>query len=125
LEPVYLFALADEHARWATVRQAIITGNIANANTPGYVALDVEPFSAVLDETVGSTMARTVPAHFSTSGAAGDGTARDWGVKETDTPVALDQQLMLADETNRAFALDNAIMRAFHRMLMASVRSGQ
>ena len=37
LQPVYMFELAAQHARWATVRQAVITGNIANANTAGYV----------------------------------------------------------------------------------------
>ncbi len=124
MQPIYMLTLAAQHARWATVRQAVITGNIANANTPGYVALDVEPFSAVLAETSGAKMAQTSPAHLSVDGTAGGDGARTWQVKESNTPVELDQQLMLADDTNRAFALDNAIVRAFHGMLMASVRTG-
>jgi flagellar basal-body rod protein FlgB len=115
-----MLTLAAQHARWATVRQAVITGNIANANTPGYVAHDVEPFSAILADTAGVTMAGTSPQDLSVGGDS----ARTWQVKETGTPVELDQQLMLADDTNRGFALDNAIVRAFHRMLMASVRTG-
>jgi flagellar basal-body rod protein FlgB len=53
----------------------------------------------------------------------GDGASRDWQVTDTGSPVELDRQLMQADDTSRAFALDNAIVRAFHRMLMASVRT--
>ena len=65
--PIYVFDLAAQHARWATVRQAVVTGNIANANTAGYTARDVEPFSAVLDsEATGSVaMAETNPGHIS------------------------------------------------------------
>jgi flagellar basal-body rod protein FlgB len=119
-----LFALATQHAQWASVRQAVVTGNIANANTPGYGALDIEPFSAVLDDTA-LTMARTAPDHFAVerAGASGPG-ASGWDVRNTGTGVALDQELMKADEVNRAFALDTSIMRSFHRMLMSSLRSG-
>jgi flagellar basal-body rod protein FlgB len=116
-----LFALAAQHAQWASVRQAVVTGNIANANTPGYGALDVEPFSAVFDDTA-LTMARTAPDHFAVDG--GGPTGGHWDIKDTGIGVALDQELMKADEVNRAFALDTSIMRSFHRMLMASVRSG-
>ena len=83
----------------------------------------MEPFSAVLDRTAGSdyggNLAGTPPPPAMLPTRAGN-----WQVKETGKPVALDQQLMLADETNRAFALDNAIVRAFQRMLLASVRVG-
>ena len=44
--------------------------------------------------------------------------------KDTGKPVAIDQQLMLSDETNRAFSLDTGIVKAFHRMLLTAVRSG-
>ena len=122
MQPIYLFTLASQHERWATVRQAALTSNIANANTQGYSAVDIQPFSAVLDETAGVTMARTEPGHLSASGAAGDPAVRDWQPKVTGKPVALDQQLMLADETNRAFSLDTSIVKAFHHMLLTAVR---
>ena len=69
------------------------------------------------------TLARTEPGHLDLTGEAGQPDA-DLAVKDTGKPVALDQQLMLADDTNRAFSLDNAIVRAFHRMMMTAVRSG-
>ena len=123
MQPIYLFTLASQQERWATVRQAALTSNIANANTHGYTAVDIQPFSAILDDTAQVTLASTEPGHLGASGDSGDPAVRDWSVQDTGKPVALDQQLMLSDETNRTFALDNSIMKVFHRMLMTAVRS--
>ena len=122
--PVYMFTLAAQHAHWASVRQAVITGNIANANTSGYTAVEVAPFAQALADAQRSAMARTQTGHLGIGGTAGASAGADWEVTETGAPVALDMELMKADQTNRAFALDTAILGAFHRMLMASVRSG-
>ena len=124
MQPVYLFDLASRHAQWATVRQAVVTGNIANANTAGYQAADIQPFSAVLNSTEGLTMAKTSPAHFG-DGSTIDGEGVDgYGVVATGNPVALDKELVKANDINRSYALDMSIIRSFHRMLLASVRSG-
>ena len=64
LNPVYLFDLAARHTRWAAARQATIAGNIANANTPGYKALDIEPFAEVLDADAADHGTRPQPAHL-------------------------------------------------------------
>jgi flagellar basal-body rod protein FlgB len=118
--PVYLFDLASRHMDWLTVRQTATTGNIANANTPGYQAMDVQPFSDVLDET-SLAMAHTGPGHIGADDAGGE-TA--WSVKETGGAVNLTGEMLKADSTNRAFSLDTDVVRAFHRMLMTSLRSG-
>ena len=55
MTPVYLFDLAARHTRWAEARQVAITGNIANANTSGYEAMDVEPFELKVSETTRMT----------------------------------------------------------------------
>ena len=44
MTPVHLFGVLSQHNRWLSLRQATISGNIANANTPGYKGIDVEPF---------------------------------------------------------------------------------
>ena len=123
MQPVYLFTLASQHERWATVRQAALTSNIANVNTQGYTAVDIQPFSAVLDDASQVTMARTQPGHLDVSGEGGDPAGRDWQLKQTDKPVAVEEQLIMADETNRAFTLDTGVVRTFHRMLLSAVRS--
>src|SRR6266481_1904070 len=62
MTPVHLFNVISQHNRWLSVRQATIAGNIANANTPGYKALDVEPFEKGLEATR-LTMNATQPGH--------------------------------------------------------------
>jgi flagellar basal-body rod protein FlgB len=127
LNPVYLFDLAARHTRWAEARQATITGNIANANTPGYESLDIEPFADVMDKTR-LVMARTDGAHLGGTDDV-DGNAMkvaaddSWDVNNTGNSVSVEQELMKADEVNRAFSLDVSVVRAFHRMLLASVKA--
>lgn len=124
VSPVYVLDLAAQHAQWAAVRQAVVTGNIANANTRGYTAREIEPFSAVLaDTSTEMAMACTEPGHIDASGETSDGAPRTFDVKDTGNAVKLDSQLMEADATSRAFSLDTSIERAFHRMLMTAVRS--
>lgn len=126
MDKIFLFDLTSRHAAWASVRQATIAANVANANTPGYRAGEVEPFSAILDRTH-LTEARTNPAHIA-MGAPGAQTvkmdaAESWSVSETGNTVSLDQQMVKAAEVTSAFSLNTSIARAFHRMVLASVRS--
>jgi flagellar basal-body rod protein FlgB len=126
VDKVYLFDLASRHSAWASVRQATIAGNIANANTPGYRAAEVEPFSAVLDKTH-LAEARTNAAHLSMS-APGAATvkmddAESWSISENGNTVSLDQQMIKANQVSSAFTLNTSIVRSFHRMVLASVRN--
>lgn len=127
MQPVHLFGLASRHAEWLSVRQAVITGNVANANTPGFRAKEVEAFQDVFDSThLG--MARTAAGHVDVNGvelgSAATATEESWDISYSGNSVSLDQELVKADEVNRAFNLDAGIVRAFHRMFLASVRSG-
>ncbi|TIT94812.1 MAG: flagellar basal body rod protein FlgB, partial [Mesorhizobium sp.] len=63
MEPVNLFDLATRQSQWLAVRQSAIASNIANANTPGYTANDVEPFEKVLDRTA-VTLKATEAGHL-------------------------------------------------------------
>ena len=121
---IYLLDLAAQQARWASARQATITGNIANANTGGYTAMDVQPFSASLDALSSLPLARTDPGHLDADGGTGGETTANVQVSDTNQPVSVDQELVKSDDTNRAYALDTDIMRAFQQMLSMSVRSG-
>lgn len=127
MQPVHLFDLAARQTQWAFVRQAVIAGNVANLNTPGYVAKDIKPFEDVLESTH-LAMAQTASGHIDTSGAElGSGKVSpddSWDVTYSGNSVSLDQELVKTDETNRAFTLNASIVKSFHRMLMMSVRSG-
>jgi len=127
VNPVYLFDLASRHVSWASFRQMVVTGNIANANTPGYQAQDVKPFTDVLDN-VNLTMARTSSGHIDVDDApdgATETTAADSrDVTYSGNSVSLDQELIKADDISRSVSLDVGVERAFHRMLMTSVGAG-
>jgi flagellar basal-body rod protein FlgB len=125
MDPVNIFAVASQHNRWLSIRQSAVAQNIANANTPGYKAVDVEPFAAALDSTR-LEMARTRATHLSTSGTMGADSEmveeETWHIVHSGNSVNYEQQLMKAGEIGGGFARNTSVIKAFHRMLMASAR---
>jgi hypothetical protein len=59
--------LAAQRTQWLSSRDELIAANIANANTPGFQATDLQPFSAILDSAQVS-MVSTNPAHMTPGG---------------------------------------------------------
>lgn len=122
--PLYLFSLADRRAEWATVRQAAIAGNIANADTPGYHARDVAPFKAVLDGSplnLAVTRTRHMALTPIEAEAAEVRPSDTWDVKHSANTVSLDEQLANADETGRTHRMALSVISTFNRMMLASV----
>ena len=126
MQPVSLFDLAAQQARWLSVRQTAVANNVANANTPGYAAVEVEPFEAVLDGP-SFAMRATHPQHVSFGDANGAAPIRQSGEQAALLPsgntVVLETELMKAGEVRRAFELNTAIVKSFHRMLLMTTRS--
>ncbi len=124
--PVYLFDLASRQAQWLAARQSTISGNIANANTPGYRARDIEPFADVLDKTK-LAMVATNGGHIGVDATRPEGTkvkkADTWDTVYSKNSVSLEQELIKAGEIDRQHSLNTSIVKAFHRMLMSSVRT--
>jgi len=122
---IYLFGVLSQHNRWLSVRQATIAGNIANASTPGFKALDVTAFEAALDSAK-LAMATTRSGHVTSSGT--DAPATDvrqeepWEVTHAGNSVSLEQELLKAGDVNRAYRLNTSVLKAFHRMLMTSAK---
>lgn len=125
MEPVHLFDLVSRNNKWLSVRQTAVAGNIANANTPGFKAVDTEPFEKVLSR-MPLELAVTQPGHM-TSPEIGIPVVdvRDeeaWDVVHSGNTVVLEQELIKANEVNRSFSLNTGITRAFHRMLLMSAK---
>jgi len=124
--PIHLFDIASQQARWLTVRQTAIATNISNANTPGFAALDVHPFQDVMNRTQ-LTMAATNPGHIAlgpTDLPSNAAKASDaWEVTRSGNSVSLEQEMMKAGDVNRSFSLNTGVVKAFNRMLLASVKS--
>lgn len=127
MSQVYLFSLASQHNRWLSVRQTVVAGNIANANTSGYVAQDVNSFEAAMSE-AGVKMNSTNARHLSLEADQGGGPRVETRpenrgeVTHSGNSVNLEQELIKAGEVNRTFRLNTSVMKSFHRMMLASMK---
>ncbi|MCP3402682.1 MULTISPECIES: flagellar basal body rod protein FlgB [unclassified Bradyrhizobium] len=124
--PLYLFELASSQARYLELRQSTIATNVANANTPGFKARDVEPFNKVLDNTP-VRLATTSPSHMQLSAAETDTrkTAKkdSWEVVHSGNSVSLEQEMIKGSDVSRDYSMNSAVVRSFHRMLLSSAKS--
>lgn len=126
MQPVNLFSLASEQAKWLSVRQATVSGNIANVHTPGYASKDVEPFEQVLSNTRVS-LQQTHVDHVSLGATSQDFQIRENEVSGAELPskntVAIEEELMKAGEVRRGLELNTGIVKAFHRMYLMTTRA--
>jgi flagellar basal-body rod protein FlgB len=126
MEPVNLFDLATRQSQWLAVRQSAIASNIANANTPGYTANDVEPFEKVLDRTavtLRATEAGHLGAEATNAGFSMKPEDQSGSIMPSKNTVVLEDELMKAGEVRRSFELNTAIVKAFHSMMAMVVKS--
>ncbi len=121
----YVFQLASQSAQWLSARQSLIASNVANANTPGYRALDLQPFSAVLDSTQ-VAMVTTNPAHMTPTQEefASARVAESDSSDETlsGNSVRLEDEMIKLGDVNRAYSMGTNIKRAIHQMLMSALK---
>ena len=121
---VNLFKLASTQAKWLSVRQTAIANNIANADTPGYRSVDVEPFADVLSNAT-VRLNSTTANHFGTS-------AQDvaFRVLDEEPPVfsndgkrvSLEDELVKSGDVRRTFEMNTAIVSAFNRMILLTAK---
>ncbi|HEV7252943.1 MAG TPA: flagellar basal body rod protein FlgB [Mesorhizobium sp.] len=123
-DPVNLFDLASRQAQWLAARQSAVAGNIANANTPGFVAKDVKPFAEVLARSTPTpvSVAATEGGHWRAERIAFESQDPATAVLPSGNTVAIEDELVKAGEVRRAFEINTAVVKAFHRMLMMSAK---
>ncbi len=98
-----VLALAEKRLAWIDQRQRILAQNIANANTPGYAAKDIAPFSEVLASQSGrGATGATVSKDRASPGRSIDGNA-----------VALDEQLEKVAESDTAQQLASNLYKKY------------
>lgn len=87
--------------RFRTARQAVISGNVANADTPGYRRFDV-----VLEESAAGGLTRSDPRHL-TAGGTDDPRLKlergDFGARPDGNGVDLDHELIELSRNAGAF----------------------
>ncbi|MEL6093892.1 flagellar basal body rod protein FlgB [Bartonella schoenbuchensis] len=127
MDSVNLFDIANKQADWLTVRQKAIASNVANANTPGYKARDVQDFPTVLqNQTI--SMAVTNVRHIDLTDNGMEAQAiRSENIMEithSGNNVDLEEEMRKGGEVNREMSLNTSIVKAFHRMMMVTVKGG-
>jgi flagellar basal-body rod protein FlgB len=120
-----IFALASRQAGWLDAKRLAIANNVANANTPGYKAQDIQPFSDVLGSR-SVALGSTHPSHFGTTDRAQErveaADVEAWEAFHSGNNVNLDQEFLASGDVARQHALNTAIQRSFQRMFLASVK---
>ena len=112
-----LFDLAEKRLTWTAQRQAVLAGNIANANTPGYQARDVTSFADVLAGTGTMAPVQTQPGHMAgtvPTGVASAGKPTSLKLRALDgNAVALDEQLTKVADTETTQSLVTSIWKKY------------
>ncbi|HBD90482.1 MAG: flagellar basal body rod protein FlgB [Rhodobacteraceae bacterium GWE1_64_9] len=117
-----LIHMAQSLARHAGARQAEIARNIANADTPGYRAQDLQPFAdSYGDDLLAPRHSR--PRHF--GAAQGAGEARPIHTADAAEPngnsVSLETEMMRAAEVRQQHDMALAIYRSSADILRSSL----
>lgn len=120
-----LFETMRERMAFLSARQTVLAENVANANTPGYRARDIEEpdFAAIAaGETGTGSLTVTNPMHISSSGTPGGKfRAKDMSDSES-TPngnsVVLEDQMMKVSSTQ----MDYATVTQLYRKALSMIR---
>ena len=110
-ESLDIFRTAAAMARYAGARQAVVAENIANADTPGYRARSLGPFSETYDPNADSALRATRPGHMQAEGSASSArpTLSDEEASPNGNSVSLETEMLngveVAREFNQALAI--------------------
>ncbi len=141
LSGIELFRLAGDRMRYLTERQTVLARNIANADTPGYKAQDLKPFSVDSGLLSGGTspaiasngqlvLARTQPGHIAIASAGAQPqqlveTAPTYGEKASGNTVSLEEQMVKSADVTNAFSLATAAYSKSVSLLKIAIDSGR
>lgn len=130
MQPIQLFDLASRQAEWLSLRQEVVSSNIANANTPKYMAKDITPFNAMLDAHQSLGMARTSPLDIASNDLDTDLNVEvkeaplngEIGVQVSGNSVSLSDEMTKMGEILRQHTLNTNLVSSFNRMMLATVK---
>lgn len=125
ISSVSIFQAMADKMRWHQVRQGVLSENVANADTPGYVERDLDPYSfdSHLKSIATVTTATTSPMHISVSSDGGTGGFGDQSSPFEVTPsgngVTLEDEMMKVASND----LDYQTVTSLYTKSMAIIRT--
>ena len=121
-EKLELTRMAQTLASHAGQRMGVIAQNVANADTPGYKALDIPDFASVYAGSQGD-MRATRPGHF--GAAPGPAPAQPFVSGGAEAPngnsVSLEKEMVKSAEARQEHEMALAIYRATSDVIRASL----
>lgn len=135
LSQIPLIGLLQQRMSWLNSRQAVLSQNVANADTPGYTARDIKPidFAQALKGAQGSqyagglmtTNARHIQIAPPDSAPFGDTTAPDTEANPTGNTVSLEQEMIKVADTQAQYqAATNLYSKAVDMLRTAIGKPG-
>ena len=128
-EELSLVRMASAMARHATARHSVIAENVANADTPGYRARDVQGFSEYVNEpfTARATRAGHSGVQSTRAPIMRINVMQDDGVEASanGNSVSLEREMVKSVETQGQHALATTIYRKVHDMMRLSLGRGR
>ncbi|MBY5971531.1 FlgB family protein [Ferrimonas balearica] len=124
-ETLEVFRMADAMTRHAGVRQNVVAGNTANADTPGYKARDVVPFADLVEGGAPATPMRASRARH-LHGGEGLATAitrpqRDGYAEPNGNNVSLENEMLKSVEVKSQHDRALAIYRSGLSLMRMSI----
>ena len=105
-----LLGILTQKMGWLNERQSVLSRNIANASTPGYMPQDLngKDFAAAVSDAMRSDLLTTNPLHLQGRSSAGGGfravRAPDSQSSPDGNAVVVEEQMMKVSETQMAYA---------------------
>lgn len=122
-EKLHLTAMAQAMSSHAGARMGLIAQNVAQADTPGYKALDLPPFAEVYRSTDTAPLRQTRPGHV--AGPEPETRAQPHRTDGSGAPngnsVSLEQEMVKAASVRQDHEMALAIYRSTSDIMRASL----
>jgi len=123
-----VFKLANAMATHAGARQALVSQNVANADTPGYHAKDIKPFAEVFDDNAQQGDMRA-SRHNHLNGSSDQGlswtvSTSDAGTDPNNNSVSVETEILKGVEVKRQHDKALAIYKSSMNVIRASLGRG-
>ncbi|WP_366521917.1 FlgB family protein [uncultured Paracoccus sp.] len=124
MEKLETIRMARAMTAHAAERAKVIAGNVANADTPGFRARDLAPFSETYRNAAANPIRATRAGHFTSSdgGATAMRVTEDQGGRAPNgNSVSLEEEMVKNAETKRQHDISLAVYRSSLTMLRTAL----
>jgi flagellar basal-body rod protein FlgB len=127
-----LFALVASKSRWLAQRHAVLSANVANADTPGFTPLDLKAFDARTAKRAdpGIPLQRTASSHLAGGTASPAdpghvGRTKSWETAPSGNAVVLEEQAQKLAATQLDYQLAADVYGKYLAMMRTALGVGK